>query len=501
MSEIYNSMKTLFVTSTLPYINSRAHAGHLLEFVIADAISRHYKTQGKSVIFNTGLDEKGIKVQQTAESLNVQPQEYVDNLALEWIEFCQKFDIKYDVLYRTSSLEHEKKVQDFWNKAVINGDIYKKKYKGLYCVGCERFLVSADMEDGKCPDHSNLELQTIEEENYFFRMSKYKLDLIGWINSSPNFLVPSKKLQELINIIDATEDISISRQKSVVSWGVPVPDDDSQTIYVWYSALLNYVFSAGYEPGFGPHLIEDFNKHRWDGAIQTCGSDNLRFQAVIFQAMLLSAGIKNTSRLLVHGTILDAKGKKMSKTVGNVIDPIDQLEKYGIDAVRYYCLAGLNLCENSSWEESRLVEIYNSHLADDYGNLLARTLHLIDLKKITIDYDLIRADFYDIYERVKKIQALWDELKINEALEETNALVKDGNKKINKEEPWKKENDNYSRFCLIELHLLLSLVSDLYYPVIPRKSEEAKKALEENKKVILFKKIESPETISIKQNA
>lgn len=480
-----------FITTTLFYANSQPHVGSLFETVIGDAISRFYKTKiGEgNVLFNTGIDCHGLKIQQAIEKSGLSSQKYIDEWSGKWMKFCEKFDIKYDTFYKTSSLEHIKKAQKFWTKAVVNSDIYLKKYKGLYCLGCESFLTLTDLEYNKCPNHPNLELQSVEEENYFFRLSKYKDELLNWIKSSPEFLVPTKKTQELINLIENIEDISVSRQKNVVSWGVPVPNDNTQTMYVWWEALSHYVFSAGYDPNY----IQEFNINNWAETIQTCGVDNLRFQAVIFQAMLMSASIKNTHRLLVHGTILDADGKKMSKTVGNVIDPIDQLEKYGIDAIRYYCLAGLNLCENSGWDEKRLVETFNSHLADDYGNLLARTLHLIDISNVKVDYELINEGlFYDtVTKRVAKIKSLWEELKINEALIETSELVKEGNRKINSEEPWSKNiSKDKAALCLIELHFLLSEVSKLYYPVIPAKSEEAQKALQENKKVILFKKIE-----------
>ena len=491
----------IFITSTLPYSNSvdvnkcGAHIGHLFEFVLTDALAKFYRTRydKENVFFNTGLDEEGLKIYETANGFGLPTQEFLDKQAIFWKEFCVQFQIDYDNFYRTSSQQHQIHVQNFWNKSVEHGDIYKKKYQGLYCSGCESFKTNSDLENGKCPDHPNLELQSTEEENYFFRLSNYKNDLLNWIKTSPDFLTPSKKYQELVNIIEAIEDISVSRQRSVVPWGVPVPDDDSQTIYVWYSALLNYIFSAGYNPKCDEKSLTEFNENGWKDTLQTCGSDNLRFQAVIFQGLLMSAGIKPTHRLLVHGTILDANGKKMSKTVGNVIDPIDQLEKYGLDAVRYYALAGLNLCENSGWDEKRLVETFNSHLADDYGNLLARTLHLVDISNIKIDYELINKGlFFDtVTKLVAKIKSLWEELKINEALNETNELVKEGNRKMNAEEPWSKNvSKDKATLCLMELHFLLSEVSKLYYPVIPAKSKEAQKALLENKKVILFKKIE-----------
>lgn len=487
--------KSKYITCTLPYSNGSAHLGHAFEFIIGDALSRYFKNNGFDTFFNLGLDEHGLKIQQSAEKLNITPIEYVDNLFHEWLDFSSKFQINtFDSFYRTSDNIHAELVNRFWNNAVENGDIYKKKYTGLYCIGCESFKTDRDLIDNKCQDHPATEIEKVEEENYFFKLSKYRKELREWLGNNNDFLLPKSKIPELENIIENIEDISVSRIKDVVSWGIDVPGDDSQTIYVWIDALTNYVFSAGY-------LRDDktFNE-RWNNSdvIQICGPDNLKFQGVIHQGLLASAGIKKSDKLLVHGTILDSQGRKMSKTLGNVINPIDQLEKYGVEAVRYYCLAGLSIYGNSSWDESRLVDLYNSHLADDFGNLISRVTHLadkileehIDDSDVALDYGLIENDEFlnFINDEVSEVNRLWESFEIGEALNKTNSIVKYLNKKINDEKPWSDTKKGWT--TILEISYALLYVNKLYRPVIPGKYDIIKKALVDCKKVIVFPKIE-----------
>lgn len=495
--------KRKYITTTLPYANSKPHIGHAFEFIIGDALSRYFKYNGYDVFFNIGLDEHGLKIQQAAEKKKITPQEYVDELLYDWEDFIEKFKIdSWDSFYRTSDVEHLTKVQNFWKDAVDNNDIYKKKYKGTYCVGCESFKLEKDLEDGSCPDHPTTELQEVEEENYFFKLSKYRKKLHSWAYQATKFIEPESKRTEFLSFIDTIEDISVSRIRETVSWGVPVPGDDKQIIYVWFDALLNYIYAVDYnsvEPG-NP-LFDEF----WNDAevVQICGPDNLKFQAVIFQGLLVSVKVKNSDKLLVHGTILDKDGRKMSKTLGNVVDPIDQVNKYGIDAVRYYALAGLSTYGNSSWDEERLVELYNSHLADDYGNLVVRVVVLAgkalekfqDDSSVELDYNCVEGDdfikWFDL--SLKVVKSLWDDYKISEALALTNKLVKNLNKKITDEEPWKDLKKGWT--TILELHYAISKVNELYYPVIPEKAGKVRLALRECKKVILFPKINIEEVV------
>ena len=472
-------MNKIYLTTTLPYVNSKPHIGHALEFIQGDAIARWHRLQGDDIFFNLGLDEHGQKVWNTAQDIGLDVHHYVDSLAKVWENFCTKFEIEYDNFYRTSDPEHYKKTQLFWEKIVDAGDIYKKEYEGLYCVGCESFKAPKDLTirasdpSWKCRDHPNTKIQTIKEENYFFRLSKYKHHLIQWLKDNPDFLHPKSKREELKNLIEGAEDLSVSRLKKNLPYGIEVPKDDEQVIYVWFEALLNYIFSCD-------------SPERWINSIQICGPDNLRFQAVIWQGILTSGGLPHTKKLLVHGTILDKEGNKMSKSVGNVIDPIDQLDKFGLTAVRYYALVGISTYGNGNWSEEELVELYNSHLADDYGNLISRVLHLVDTLGITTDSNLVDGKFHQEYtNKLQQVYTNWLDYEIKDVATTLNAIVKDANKYISDKEPWKTKDPT----VLNNLYWVLRRLTSFYIPFIPEKKLEIKTALDKRKKAIIFPKI------------
>jgi len=472
--------KKIFITTTLPYVNSIPHIGHSLEFIQADTLKRYHKSiLNSDVILNVGLDEHGLKVFTKAKELEKTPQEYCDEQSKNWIEFCEKFKITYDIFYRTSSEEHKVKVHTFWNECLNRGDLYKREYSGKYCVGCESFKTDSDLINGRCPDH-NVEPVYTAEENWFFRISKYTEHLTQWIEKEgKNFLTPHLKLNELKNIIEGGVDISVSRNKDNVPWGIPVPNDNTQVIYVWFEALCNYLFASNYLAG------DDENY--WNGTtIQLCGPDNTRFQGHIFQTLIASAQIKHTTKLLVHGTILDTNGKKMSKTLGNVVDPIEQLNKYGLDAVRYYTIKGIHTCLNHNWSERELVDLYNSELADDYGNLIARTLHLVDIKRCPIDARYVEPSFKeDIDNRLSEVKNEWHNLNINKAIELTISTLKFGNKYLNNAQPWNEPH----LYTLNNLFYLLEQCTNYLEPVIPDGCALARKSLKNKKKAIVFPKI------------
>lgn len=511
--------KKVYITTTLPYANSKAHVGHALEFIQGDFLSRYFKKQGKKVFFNIGLDEHGQKIWKAAQEKDIEVSEYLDIHYNQWLEFCELYGIEYDNFYRTSDKEHHQKVQKVWKDFVNRGLIYKKKYTGQYCEGCEAFKHDKDLLNGKCPDHPHLEIQTIEEENYFFKLTEFKdkleedyLFLRGWWPNEEYFqksvgkgisgrthLSPKSKEPELNNLVANIEDISVSRLKTAVPWGVPVPDDEEQTIYVWFDALLNYIFSVDKSEDFCwleyPLGYDSTNEEFFTTKyIQICGPDNLRFQGVIFQALLSALKLTYTDKILVHGTILDANGQKISKSLGNVIDPIDQVKKFGLDAVRYYTLS-LSTFGNANWDEEALVKLYNSHLVNDYGNLIARTLHLIDKKKINVTEP--EKDFKDKIDDYleKAIKSIVNEKKcfsqpkynIYEYVSKLNEVVKHGNSYINDKEPWK--SDDYET-TLNNLYYLLSEVTELYEPIIPFTVERVKEALQNKQKAIIFNKIQ-----------
>ena len=463
--------KKIYISTTLPYANSKAHVGHALELIQADFLARYFRKHDRDVFFNTGLDEHGLKIYEKAIELNRTPQEHVDIQAEEWKNFCTKFDISYDNFYRTTDSYHKDKVVEVWDS--VKDYIYQEEYSGKYCKGCEEFKKESDIIDGKCQNHPNSDLENVNELNYFLKLTKLDKDLLKHIKKK-NFIYPKEKKKELVNNIKDVRDLSISREKSKSPWGVDVPGDENQTIYVWFDALINYVNACG---------VEDWNESI---TIQLCGPDNIRFQGHIWQSILKAYGAEFTNKLLVHGTILDENGTKMSKSIGNVIDPIDQLEKYGLDAVRNYVLS-LSTFKNSNWSEEELIELYNSRLANDYGNLIARVLHLVDINNIDIkDFDFEYA--VDLDTKIAEIYNNFGEsFNIAEYCNQVNQIAKSANKYINDHEPWKKEEGYETVLC--NLYYLLYRVTELYRPIIPNRYEEIVEALNNKKKILLFDKI------------
>lgn len=477
-----------------------------MEFIQGDFFTRFFEKEN-DVFFNLGLDEHGQKIFKAAQDAGIDTKEYLDRHYEQWLEFCNLFDIEYDNFYRTSDSEHHRKVSEVWEKFTKSGLIYKKKYQGQYCEGCESFKQDKDLEEGKCPDHPHLDIQIIEEENYFFKLSSFKKSLITnyleqdetfytkeqiekfikakYIKKKPfqPFLFPTSKKPELANLIDSVEDISISRLKSSVPWGVPVPGDEEQTIYVWFDALLNYVFSANETGDFKWSGFHEYPRNC--RTIQICGPDNLRFQGLIFQALLHALDLAHTDKLLVHGTILDDQGRKIGKSLGNTIDPVQQLEKFGLEAIRYYILS-LSTFGNTNWDEDTIVKIYNAHLVNDYGNLIARTLHLIDKKEVEIvgPEDSFKEKVDASLKQASNF--IEESYNIHDYCSKLNELVKSGNQYINEKEPWKQDDYTVS---LNNLYYLLTEVTEYYSPIIPQKIEEVKTALLNLKKEILFARI------------
>lgn len=490
------TLKKKYITCTLPYANSVPHIGHAFEFIIGDTLTRYFRNKlgDENVHFNIGLDEHGKKIYDAATAAGKTPLDFLNELNVEWRRFCNLFAIEYNSFYRTSHSGHYKQVSRFWEECVSKDLIYKKQYKGNYCVGCESFKLEKDLVEGKCPDHQTSNIQQIEEENYFFRLSKFKENLLTWFETDC-VLKPASKKEELKNIIENLEDISVSRLKTSVPWGIPVPNDPTQVIYVWQEALLNYIFILGYYK----EDRTEFNDY-WNESVQIFGPDNLKFQGAIFQGLLEAAGVKHTKTLLCHGTILDKDGKKMSKTVGNVVDPIDQLKKYGIDAVRYYAIAGLQMYGNSGWDEAQLVSIYNAHLADNYGNLVTRVVHLINLKQDVvlpngdhvvkfIKFDLDFPNDYNKFKpQLKAVETYYENYEITAAMNELNSVLKLANQYITEKKPWDKESKDYDIVLRTLYHVLLE-ATKFYLPVIPDKAREIQKSLKYLEKAIVFPKI------------
>ena len=362
-----------YLTTTLPYVNADPHIGHALEFVQADFLARLWREQGEEVFFNTGTDEHGQKIFEAAEGAGQEVQEYVDHYAEEFRKLKEAFDLSYDAFIRTTDKGHVAAAQEMWRRCEEAGDIYKKEYEGLYCVGCEKFLTEKELVDGKCPIHMK-EPVLLKEENYFFRFSKYQEPLLEYL-AREDSIVPEWRRKEAIAFVHGgLEDFSISREKARLSWGIPVPGDKTQVMYVWFDALTNYISTLGW-----PEDKKGLFKKFWEegSTLQLAGKDQIRFQSLMWQAMLMSAKLKPTDRIFYHGFI-NSGGTKMSKSIGNVINPFDVIEKYGVDALRYVLLRHVSPAEDSDLTLESIGEHYTAHLTNGLGNLVARVMTLAE---------------------------------------------------------------------------------------------------------------------------
>ena len=334
--------KKFYITTTLPYVNAEPHIGFAFEIIQADAIARYHELLGDEVVFNFGTDEHGQKIYQKALEEGKDPQKYCDEYAAKFDALKKALNLNYTNFIRTTNSAHIKAAQEFWKLCVKNDDIYKKFYKIKYCVGCELEKTESELVDGKCPLHSNRDLEIIEEENYFFKFSKYQKPLLDFYKKNPDFVIPESKFNEIKTFVKSgLQDFSISRLKSKMPWGIDIPDDPEQIMYVWFDALINYISTLGWP--------EDEKKFKdfWPG-VQVAGKDNLRQQSAIWQAMLLSAKLSSSKQIFIHG-FLTVNGQKISKSLGNVINPIELVKKYGTDPVRYFLLAKVHPFEDSDF--------------------------------------------------------------------------------------------------------------------------------------------------------
>lgn len=479
-------MKPFYITTTLPYVNADPHMGHALEFIQADIIARYQRLRrGKeAVFFNIGTDEHGMKIHQKAAEAGKSTAEFVAFYAERFKEFCTLFDISYDNFYRTSEPYHVATVHKIWEACFAKGDIYKKEYKGLYCVGCESFKTEKDLVDGLCPDHGTAPVLVVEE-NYFFRLSRYREQLLEHFRSTSGFLTPGARLKELENFVEELEDISISRSKDKVPWGIPVPGDPDQTIYVWFDALPNYIGAVGYAND--PQRFAEY----WP-AVQIFGPDNLRFQCAIWQGMLASAGLPLSEKMLMHGTILDEEGKKMSKTLGNVVSPFEQREKYGLAYLRYYLGGVLPTYGNSAFKEEELKNVCNANLADTYGNLLTRVVHLANAKEVEINnLDAVESSFRaSVEDFAKRAHEQFENYELTEGYKVVHELGIFANQYIVQQEPWKMESQDDIARVLNNLSYALLVLTDFFEPIIPEQAAQARAALLAREKIVLFQKVQ-----------
>lgn len=449
-----------YITTTLPYVNAKPHMGHALEFIQADAIARHKRNQGFEVFFNTGTDEHGLKIYRKALENNQDPQDYCDEYSAKFDEMKKRFNLSYDNFIRTTDPHHIKAAQEFWRRCEVNGDIYKKNYQVKYCVGCELEKTESELIDGHCPEHPNQELENINEENYFFRYSAYQQKLLDFYNNNPDFIVPDYRQTEIIKFTErGLEDFSISRLRDKMPWGVPVPGDEGHVMYVWFDALVNYISCLGWPED------EKKMKNFWPG-VQIAGKDNLRQQASMWQAMLMSAGVPNSKQVLIHGFII-SEGQKMSKTIGNVIDPFEYVDRYGTDAVRYYMLAEISPFEDSDMTQEKFEQKYTADLVNGLGNLVSRLTNLI--AKNDIDIDTLG---YEDEKLVSQIDEHMNEYKFNHALEDIWQRLGEIDETISRTEPWKIKDTKKVKQILEPLVQKMFFLIQLLDPFLPETSQK-----------------------------
>jgi methionyl-tRNA synthetase len=464
--------KPFYITTTLPYVNADPHIGFALEIVQADAIARYKRLMGSEVFFSTGTDEHGQKILQKAKEEGRDVQEYVDHYAGEFEKLKTGLNLSYDAFIRTTDERHVAAAQELWQRSAAAGDIYKKKYKGLYCVGDEAFIKESDLIDGKCPNHPSMTPIEIEEENYFFKLSNYQDRIVEYL-SRPEVVLPNWRREEALAFVQkGLEDFSISREKARMSWGVPVPGDESQVMYVWFDALTNYISTLGW-----PTDDVTFNKFWTNGeVVQMAGKDQVRFQSIMWQAMLMSTQIKTTDRVVYHGFVTSG-GQKMSKSLGNVISPSDLINEYGTEAVRYFLLRHLHPFEDSDFTLERFKEMYNANLANGLGNLVARIMKLAEdhLPKGTRpEVAGFPQNYTDAFEKYD----------MQGALDEVFRHIQSLDQQITDTQPFKvvKTNPEEGKALILALTQELYAIGRMLNPFMPDTSAKIKQAIIDNKK-------------------
>lgn len=447
-----------YITTTLPYVNAEPHIGFALEIVQADVLARAWRKHGREVVFNTGTDEHGQKIYEKALEQQKDPKTYCDEYALKFSQLRDALNVSYTHFIRTTDKHHVKAAQEFWMRCKANGDIYKKDYQTKYCVGCELEKTDSELENDTCPIHPKMKIELRNEENYFFAFSKYQQKLIDHYALNSDFIRPSVKRNEITQFVSGgLQDFSISRLKSKMPWGIPVPDDDNHVMYVWFDALINYISTLGW-----PNDTETFNAF-WPG-IQVAGKDNLRQQSAMWQAMLMSAKLPLSQQIIIHGFIT-ANGQKMSKSLGNVVNPYDIVDTYGTDAVRYYLLREIPSLDDGDFSESRMKEVYNADLANELGNCVSRITTLAAKDGITVSHTSNHENTVDL----QKIETF----AFGEVLGSIWGVIKTLNKEINTVEPWNKSAEERHDFLIQSLQTL-NAIADRLAPFMPSISERIK---------------------------
>lgn len=459
-------MNKFYVTTTIPYVNADPHIGFAMEVIRADVICRFHKLLGEEVIFSTGTDEHGQKIYQKALQEKKSTQEYCDTHAKNYLNLKKILNLSFTHFIRTTELRHIKAAQEFWRRCKKNGDLYKATYQIKYCVGCELEKTDSELENGRCPIHPNLNLEIYNEENYFFRFSKYQKPLLALYEKNPDFVVPDFRLAEIKKFVSAgLKDFSASRLKERMPWGIDVPGDSKHVMYVWFDALINYISTLGW-----PEDEENFKAY-WPGT-QIAGKDNLRQQSAMWQAMLMSAVLPNSKQIYIEGFIT-ANGQKMSKSLGNVVDPIKLVATYGVDPVRYYLLREIPPFDDGDFSERRFLEVYNADLANGLGNLVSRLAKLAE--SVGLEVENTKADFDEDFSKAIL------EYRFNDAVGVILKQVTEADLVLDKSAPWmliKIGKNDEAKEVLLDLINKLRKIAFELSPLLPETSEKINKIFE-----------------------
>ena len=451
-------MNKTYITTAIPYVNGVPHIGHAMDYCLADAYARYRRLLGDEVRFQAGVDEHGNKIFQKAQDLGVPVEEYVAENTKKFREFIEKLDASYTDFIRTTDLEHEKRCQEIWRR--LSDHIYKAKYEGWYCSGCERFITQKEYDEnnGVCPDHQK-PYEKLAEENYYLRIADFKDQIRAAIESDEMLVLPEFRKKEVLKLLEESPDVSVSRSTEQLTWGVLVPDDGTQVMYVWIDALSNYITILGY-----PDI--DISEW-WPAAAQFVGKDILRFHAIIWPAMLIGLGLPLPKVLVSHGFIL-ADGQKMAKSIGNVVDPIEVLDKHGLDAFRYYFLRHIDTFNDSDFTWEKFEKAYNNELANDLGNLVQRLATMACKNGVKLDTEPeLKLD--DEYTK------LMDKFEFSRAFDYAWEKVQNINKRIDDEKPWmlaKNGETEKLQECLKSLIIDLLNVNYMLSPFIPNTTEK-----------------------------
>jgi len=474
----------VYITTPIYYSNDVPHLGHTGTTVFADIVARYYRALGEETFFLTGTDEHGEKVALAAAKQNQDPQAFVDDLAVKWKEYWKELNISNDKFIRTTSIGHKQIVNELLNKLkntkTPSGQdaVYENVYKGIYCVGCEEFKAERDLVDGKCPEHRLDQIQYKEEKNYFFRISEYISLVKKYMKDGTLPVIPTNKKNEMLSRLgEEIQDTSISRQN--VKWGIPIPWDNSQTTYVWVEALMNYYTATQFD--WGDRV--DRAKF-WPADVHFLGKGNNWFHSVIWPSLLLALDLPLPKKVFVHG-YYNVDGKKMGKSLGNVISPRELIDRYGVDGTRFLLAASMPYENDSDVSWKWFDEKYNSSLSNGYGNLVSRILKLQGSTYVQGQ----TLSFEDVIKSHSNIKAAYAEFKLHEVVALIGGLVTELNEYFTKEEPWKKSGDEKELIIKTALEKL-QIITSLYMPIMPRTAQVVLDAISNGASVeAIFKRI------------